>query len=505
MVGLCEGGSEPPVSLKFSARQNKNRMILMVVIYIIAKKHFDSVDLKFLVSEHSYMPCDKEFGIIEKKMQDHGSRRGDNAGEMSPGSSTESYTAFAHIGLRENPGRKPHPGNLPQPGIESGPPGFAARRANLYSTVSQSKQASLVYRSSTRVCVRNCVSIRRPEFECSGPQLEGPEFQCSGPQLEGPEFEYSELSLKTIAFSRREIERAEVTPMLAIRLPLSNCHQGYYTAHRSVMEAHLVRFLVYADDVNMLGENSQTIRENAEILLEASKAIGLEVNPGKTKYMIMSRDQNIVRNGNMKIGDLSFEEVKNSNILEQQFWSEQAELVKLPTCCRMYLFGNVLFISESQITGLEMNGERDFGVNVSSSGETSRENEWRDKNRALFLLSRSDRVNKNTATRRKFPSAYWLTMCFPFHNSNTNTPLHAIVIQTRKEAEIKPERIERLLSSLNQTTETSENRNCQSSENRKIGNNSLYKITRTEEDTNEVLYVECRMYGQKHDHYDEVK
>ncbi|KAJ4427974.1 hypothetical protein ANN_23987 [Periplaneta americana] len=56
-----------------------------------------------------------------------------------------------------------------------------------------------------------------------------------------------------------------------------------------------------------------------------------------------------------------------------------------------------------------------------------------------------------------------LSMCFPFHNSNTNTPLHA-VIQTRKEAEIKPERIERHLSSLNQTTETSENRNCQSSE-----------------------------------------
>ncbi|KAJ4427781.1 hypothetical protein ANN_25434 [Periplaneta americana] len=60
----------------------------------------------------------------------------------------------------------------------------------------QSKQAS---RSSTRVCVRICVSIRRPEFECSGPQLEGPEFECSGPQLEGPEFEYSELSLKQSA------------------------------------------------------------------------------------------------------------------------------------------------------------------------------------------------------------------------------------------------------------------------------------------------------------------
>ncbi|KAJ4435309.1 hypothetical protein ANN_17919 [Periplaneta americana] len=38
----------------------------------------------------------------------------------------------------------------------------------------------------------------------------------------------------------------------------------------------LHQLLVYADDVNMLGKNPQTIRENAEILLEASKEIGLE-------------------------------------------------------------------------------------------------------------------------------------------------------------------------------------------------------------------------------------
>ncbi|KAJ4443448.1 hypothetical protein ANN_05117, partial [Periplaneta americana] len=38
----------------------------------------------------------------------------------------------------------------------------------------------------------------------------------------------------------------------------------------------LHQLLVYADDVNMLGENPQTIRENMGILLEASKEIGLE-------------------------------------------------------------------------------------------------------------------------------------------------------------------------------------------------------------------------------------
>ncbi|KAJ4427857.1 hypothetical protein ANN_23858 [Periplaneta americana] len=89
-------------------------------------------------------------------------------------------------------------------------------------------------RSSTRVCVRICVSIRRPEFECSGPQLEGPEFECSGPQLEGPEFEYSELSLKVCGSRYHELERnlkCEVWSGLEAVLPsfrLTGCpgHSG---------------------------------------------------------------------------------------------------------------------------------------------------------------------------------------------------------------------------------------------------------------------------------------
>jgi hypothetical protein len=51
-------------------------------------------------------------------------------------------------------------------------------------------------------------------------------------------------------------------------------------------------------------------KKNAEGLVVASKEIGLEVNDGKTKYMVMSQDQNAGRSHNIKIYNSSFERVE---------------------------------------------------------------------------------------------------------------------------------------------------------------------------------------------------
>jgi hypothetical protein len=69
------------------------------------------------------------------------------------------------------------------------------------------------------------------------------------------------------------------------------------------------QLLVYADDVNLLGENINIIKKNAETLLDASKEIGLEVNCEKTKYVFMSRHQTAGQSSYVRAADKSFEKV----------------------------------------------------------------------------------------------------------------------------------------------------------------------------------------------------
>jgi hypothetical protein len=43
------------------------------------------------------------------------------------------------------------------------------------------------------------------------------------------------------------------------------------------------QLLVYADDVNLLEDNTGTIKKNTETFIDASKEVSLEVNTEKTK------------------------------------------------------------------------------------------------------------------------------------------------------------------------------------------------------------------------------
>jgi hypothetical protein len=88
------------------------------------------------------------------------------------------------------------------------------------------------------------------------------------------------------------------------------------------------QFLAYTDDVNLLGDNKDTEKKNTEILIDASKEVGLKINVEKTKYMLLSHYQNVGRNWNIKMANRSFENVSpfkylgttviNKNLIQEE-------------------------------------------------------------------------------------------------------------------------------------------------------------------------------------------
>jgi hypothetical protein len=67
--------------------------------------------------------------------------------------------------------------------------------------------------------------------------------------------------------------------------------------------------LLGCDDVNILGENMDTIQENTEALLNVGKEVGLGVSPEKTKYVLMSRCRKAGQKHGIKIVNSTFEDV----------------------------------------------------------------------------------------------------------------------------------------------------------------------------------------------------
>ena len=93
-----------------------------------------------------------------------------------------------------------------------------------------------------------------------------------------------------------------------------------------------------------------TLKENAEALVVAAKEIGLEVNADKTKYIVMSRDQNAGRSHNMKIDNSSIERVEEFKYLGTTLTNQnsvQEEQIEVGEC--LLLLGAESFIFQFAI------------------------------------------------------------------------------------------------------------------------------------------------------------
>jgi hypothetical protein len=75
------------------------------------------------------------------------------------------------------------------------------------------------------------------------------------------------------------------------------------------------QLLTYADDVNLLGDNMDTVNRKTDTVIDASKEVGLEVNIEKTKYVLVTHYWNANQNLDIKIGNGSFEIVSKFKYL----------------------------------------------------------------------------------------------------------------------------------------------------------------------------------------------
>ncbi|KAJ4439206.1 hypothetical protein ANN_07325 [Periplaneta americana] len=130
----------------------------------------------------------------------------------------------------------------------------------------------------------------------------------------------------TVRFETNEEQPAEVDKGKKKRI---STIPPFHITSKTVIAAPIITAIVTAVAVTVDSNNTipastlkcnlstrrQLLNRTEPALAGSPSKVGLEVNPEKTKYMILSRDENIVRNVNIKIGNLSFEEVEKFKYL----------------------------------------------------------------------------------------------------------------------------------------------------------------------------------------------
>jgi hypothetical protein len=97
----------------------------------------------------------------------------------------------------------------------------------------------------------------------------------------------------------------------AVEYAITNVHEN----HMELKLNGANQVLVYAYDVNLLGDNIDSIKKNTDALTDTRKEVGLEENTEKAKYMLLSCHQNAGQNHDIKVANRSFENVAQFNYL----------------------------------------------------------------------------------------------------------------------------------------------------------------------------------------------
>jgi hypothetical protein len=111
------------------------------------------------------------------------------------------------------------------------------------------------------------------------------------------------------------------------------------------------QLLAYADDVNLLGNNINTLK-NRETLIYATKEVDLEVNTEETGYSLVSHHQNAGQNWDIKTANRSSENGSQFKYLETTITNQN--LIKEDTKMRLHS-GNACYHSVQNLCMLLKN------------------------------------------------------------------------------------------------------------------------------------------------------